>query len=112
MEVFALKKLRKNYLYKQSEINHIQMERDILARCSKSEWLTHLYYAFHDSEFVYLALEYLPGGDFRSLLNASGVLRESHARFYVAQMMIATNELHKLGYIHRYTFSKSLMSLC
>jgi len=50
---------------------------------------------------VYLAMEYVPGGDFRTLLNNSGVLKEEHARFYISEMFAAVNELHKLGYIHR-----------
>lgn len=60
-----------------------------------------LLYAFQDPHFVYLAMEYVPGGDFRTLLNNSGVLRETHARFYISEMFAAVNELHKLGYIHR-----------
>ena len=46
-------------------------------------------------------MEYVPGGDFRTLLNNSGVLKESHARFYISEMFAGVNELHKLGYIHR-----------
>lgn len=46
-------------------------------------------------------MEYVPGGDFRTLLNNSGVLKEEHARFYICEMFTAVNELHKLGYIHR-----------
>lgn len=46
-------------------------------------------------------MEYVPGGDFRTLLNNSGVLKEEHARFYISEMFQAVNELHKLGYIHR-----------
>ena len=46
-------------------------------------------------------MEYVPGGDFRTLLNNSGVLKEEHARFYISEMFVAVNELHKLGYIHR-----------
>lgn len=45
--------------------------------------------------------EYVPGGDFRSLINASGILQNEHARFYTAEMFLAVNALHKLGYIHR-----------
>ncbi len=45
--------------------------------------------------------EYVPGGDFRTLLNNSGVLKEEHAKFYAAEMFMGVNELHKLGYIHR-----------
>lgn len=46
-------------------------------------------------------MEYVPGGDFRTLLNNSGVLKEEHAKFYISEMFAAVNELHKLGYIHR-----------
>jgi serine/threonine protein kinase len=60
-----------------------------------------LLYAFQDPQHVYLAMEYVPGGDFRTLLNNSGVLKEEHARFYISEMFAAVNELHKLGYIHR-----------
>jgi serine/threonine protein kinase len=46
-------------------------------------------------------MEYVPGGDFRTLMNNSGVLKEEYARFYISEMFMAVNELHKLGYIHR-----------
>lgn len=43
----------------------------------------------------------MPGGDFRTLLNNSGVLKEEHARFYISEMFCSVDALHKLGYIHR-----------
>ena len=46
-------------------------------------------------------MEYVPGGDFRTLLNNSGVLKEEHARYYIAEMFAGVWELHNLGYIHR-----------
>lgn len=99
-EVCALKKMRKGTLIKMDEARHVLIERDILT-ATKSPWLVSLLYAFQDPEFVYLAMEYVPGGDFRTLLNNSGVLKEHHARFYIAEMFAAVNELHRLGYIHR-----------
>ena len=99
-EVCALKKMRKGTLIKMDEARHVLIERDILT-ATKSPWLVGLLYAFQDPEFVYLAMEYVPGGDFRTLLNNSGVLKEVHARFYIAEMFAAVNELHRLGYIHR-----------
>lgn len=92
--------MKKNQLYQQGEVEHIRTERDILMR-SRSKWLVKLFFAFQDVEHVYLAMEYAPGGDFRTLLNRSGVLYEPHVRFYAAQMFLAANELHKLGFIHR-----------
>ncbi|KZT24726.1 AGC/NDR protein kinase [Neolentinus lepideus HHB14362 ss-1] len=99
-EVCALKKMRKRTLHKMDEIRHVLVERDILT-ATKTPWLVRLLYAFQDPTFVYLAMEYVPGGDFRTLLNNSGVLKEEHARFYISEMFVAVNELHKLGYIHR-----------
>lgn len=46
-------------------------------------------------------MEYVPGGDFRTLLNNAGVIHETYVRFYVSEMFAGVNELHKLGYIHR-----------
>ncbi|KAJ2931136.1 hypothetical protein H1R20_g5909, partial [Candolleomyces eurysporus] len=99
-QVCALKKMRKRTLFKMDEIRHVLVERDILT-ATKTPWLVSLLYAFQDPEHVYLAMEYVPGGDFRTLLNNSGVLKEEHARFYISEMFAAVNELHKLGYIHR-----------
>lgn len=51
--------------------------------------------------------EYVPGGDFRTLLNNSGVLKEEHARFYIAEMFMSVDQLHKLGYIRELTLRAS-----
>ncbi|KAK7468416.1 serine/threonine-protein kinase dbf2 [Stygiomarasmius scandens] len=99
-EVCALKRMKKKTLHKMDEVRHVLIERDILT-ATKSPWLVRLLYAFQDAQHVYLAMEYVPGGDFRTLLNNSGVLKEEHARFYISEMFAAVNELHKLGYIHR-----------
>ena len=99
-EICALKKMNKNLLHKMDEVRHILVERDILT-ASKSDWLVKLLYAFQDSDSIYLAMEYVPGGDFRSLLNNSGVLTNRHARFYIAEMFLSVDALHQLGFIHR-----------
>lgn len=99
-EVCALKKMKKTTLAKMDEVKHVLIERDILT-ATKTPWLVSLLYAFQDRDHVYLAMEYVPGGDFRTLLNNSGVLKEEHARFYSAEMFMGVSELHKLGYIHR-----------
>lgn len=43
----------------------------------------------------------MPGGDFRNFLNRFGVLTENDTRFYCAQMAIAVDQVHQMGYIHR-----------
>ncbi|KAL4805876.1 kinase-like domain-containing protein [Aspergillus unguis] len=99
-EVCALKVMSKKLLFKLDEIRHILTERDILT-AAKSDWLVKLLYAFQDDTQIYLAMEFVPGGDFRTLLNNTGVLHNRHARFYVAEMFCCIDALHALGYIHR-----------
>ncbi|GKZ19324.1 hypothetical protein AbraIFM66951_005553 [Aspergillus brasiliensis] len=99
-EVCALKVMSKKLLFKLDEIRHILTERDILT-AAKSDWLVKLLYAFQDDDQIYLAMEYVPGGDFRTLLNNTGVLHNRHARFYIAEMFSCIDALHALGYIHR-----------
>ncbi|RKP37573.1 kinase-like protein [Dimargaris cristalligena] len=99
-EICALKKMNKKLLQKLNEVQHILTERDIL-KASHTDWLVKLLYAFQDPEHVYLAMEYVPGGDVRTLLNSNGILLDKYTRFYVAEMCLAVVALHKLGYIHR-----------
>ncbi|KAJ4132914.1 serine/threonine-protein kinase dbf2 [Fusarium falciforme] len=99
-EVCALKVMSKKLLFKLDEVRHVLTERDILTT-AQSEWLVRLLYSFQDEKSIYLAMEYVPGGDFRTLLNNTGVLSNRHARFYIAEMFCAVDALHQLGYIHR-----------
>ncbi|KAJ3090284.1 hypothetical protein HK102_004233 [Quaeritorhiza haematococci] len=84
-ELCALKKMNKKLLHRLGEVQHVLTERDILTR-TNTPWLVRLLYAFQDMDSLYLAMEYVPGGDFRTLLNNSGVLKEEHARFYLAEI--------------------------
>ncbi|KTW27424.1 hypothetical protein T552_02402 [Pneumocystis carinii B80] len=99
-EIVALKKMSKKLLHKLDEIRHVLTERDILTN-STSPWLVRLLYAFQDPDYLFFAMEYVPGGDFRSLLCNSGILRDEHARFYLSEMFMSVDSLHRLGYIHR-----------
>lgn len=99
-EICALKILNKKLLVKLDETRHVLTERDILTN-TRLEWLVKLLYAFQDPEKVYLAMEFVPGGDFRTLLNNTGYLIPPHARFYISEMFAAVNSLHELGFTHR-----------
>ena len=46
-------------------------------------------------------MEYLIGGDLKTLIMAAGYLDERHATLYMAEMAIAVNYLHEHGIIHR-----------
>merc|ERR1719282_2193334 len=46
-------------------------------------------------------MEFLPGGDLMSLLMKHDTLPEDVAQFYVAEISLALQSIHQLGFIHR-----------
>jgi serine/threonine protein kinase len=99
-EVLALKKLSKKHFIKKNNVWKLKRERDVMIK-SHSPWIIKLKYSFQSDKFVYLAMEFVPGGDMKNLLDHVGCFAEPHARFYFAEMVLAVRDLHKLGYIHR-----------
>lgn len=46
-------------------------------------------------------MEYLPGGDLFSLMVRRGIFAEKEIQFYLAELTLALNDLHSIGYVHR-----------
>ena len=78
----------------------VRKEREILSR-SASQWIVRLYCCFQDAKYLYMAMEYAPGGDMRHMLLNLGILDEPTAAFYFTEMCLAVDYLHSLGYVHR-----------
>lgn len=51
--------------------------------------------------FDYQVMEYMVGGDLKSLLTVYGFFDESTARFYCAEVTLALQYLHSHGIVHR-----------
>ncbi|KAJ8981693.1 hypothetical protein NQ317_003414 [Molorchus minor] len=76
-------------------------ERDVLVYGDR-RWITHLHYAFQDESNLYLVMDYYCGGDLLTLLSKfEDRLPEDMARFYIAEMVLAVDSIHKLRYVHR-----------
>lgn len=87
-------------MIKKNQIQHIRAERDVLAN-AQLPWIVELKCSFQDDSYLYLVMEYLPGGDLMSLLMKKDILTEEEGRFYMAQSVLAVDAVHKLNYIHR-----------
>lgn len=98
--VFAMKKLRKAEMVKRGQVEHVRAERNILAAVHHPS-VVKLYYSFQDDDFLYLVMEYLPGGDMMSLLMRRDILTEDEVRFYIAEAVVALETVHKHHFIHR-----------
>ncbi|KAJ8439448.1 hypothetical protein Cgig2_021562 [Carnegiea gigantea] len=82
--IYALKKLKKSEMLSRGQVEHVKAERNLLAEM-ESHYIVKLYYSFQDADYLYLIMEYLPGGDMMTLLMREETLTEPVARFYVAQ---------------------------
>jgi len=88
-------------------VEHVKAERNLLAEVD-STCIVKLYCSFQDEDFLYLIMEYLPGGDMMTLLMRKGTLTEDETRFYVGQAVLAIDSIHKHNYIHRFAVYISL----
>lgn len=104
-DLYAMKKLRKADMIRKDQVTHVRSERDLLADCSSSlshnPWVVNLFFSFQDPEFLYLIMEYVPGGDMMTMLIKYDTFDENWTRFYIAQTVQAINSIHQLNYIHR-----------
>lgn len=46
-------------------------------------------------------MEYLPGGDLMNVLIKKDILTEEEAKFYISELVLAIDSIHKMNYIHR-----------
>lgn len=99
-KIYAMKTLLKSEMYKKDQLAHVKAERDVLAG-SDSPWVVSLYYSFQDAQYLYLIMEFLPGGDLMTMLIRWQIFTEDVTRFYMAECILAIEAIHKLGFIHR-----------
>ena len=87
-EIVAIKKIKKEVLIKKNQIIHIRNEQLFMSKV-KSPWIVELKASFQEDDFLYLVMEFLPGGDFMNLLIEKDKLTEEEAKFYTAELILA-----------------------
>lgn len=100
-EVYAMKVIRKSDMLRNCQEGHLRAERDFLVASERSRWVVPLISSFQDNTNLYLVMEYMVGGDFLGLLFRKDILKERHARWYTAEMILCVEEAHRLRWIHR-----------
>ncbi|XP_023558156.1 rho-associated protein kinase 2 isoform X2 [Octodon degus] len=97
--VYAMKLLSKFEMIKRSDAAFFWEERDIMA-FANSPWVVELFCAFQDDRYLYMVMEYMPGGDLVNLMSNYDV-PEKWAKFYTAEVVLALDVIHSMGLIHR-----------
>jgi serum/glucocorticoid-regulated kinase 2 len=99
-ELYAMKSMRKDQLISEGIIDNILVERNILL-LNQSPFLLSLSFFIQTSERIYFITPFLEGGDLFHKLKEDIFFPEDLVKFYAAQIAIAIQDLHDLGFAYR-----------
>lgn len=101
-KIYAMKiRARKGITQRHQETNG-EAERELLTISPESsKWIVRLFYKFNSVLDTCYIFELMSGLDLLDLLIKVDRLSEENARFYFAEIVLAIEEVHKFGMIHR-----------
>jgi len=101
--IYALKSMKKEMMVLKNQVDHVMAEQGILALAPEetSRWMTVLHYSFQDDSYLYMVMDFMPGGDLMSLLMKEDTFSEDVTKFFMSEAAQAISAVHALGYIHR-----------
>lgn len=97
---FALKAIRKDYIYKHRDQRHINNERNLLMQVS-SAFCIRLFGCYQDNTNVYFAMEIAAGGELFRRLSKKCYFQADTAKFYATEIFSAIEHVQNLGYVYR-----------
>ena len=100
-KIYAMKRITFEQLKYKNGLLNFQTEKDILSINHNNIWITQLSFSFIDNAYLYLIMDYCPGGDLMGYLISRDTLEEKEARFYLAELILCVDSLHKMNCIHR-----------
>jgi serine/threonine protein kinase len=81
-------------------VNSVMNERRLLA-VVRHPFIVNMHFAFQDRENLYLALDYMSGGDLRYHLACHKRIDEELSKFFIACIIVGLAHLHLNNIIHR-----------
>ena len=99
-EYFVIKMLIKSEIIKNKQEQHIINELDILEEISHPSIITCVGFT-QDEKYLYLAYEFIPGGDLFNLLKIENNFSIDKAQFYAGQIVFVFEYLHSKNIVYR-----------
>ena len=97
---FAMKSLKKEYIKKYQQTKHTREERKIMEKIDYP-FISKLYYAFQTKKSLFMITEFMAGGEMFHHLHECGHFDENRTRFYIAELVLAIDHLHKNNILYR-----------
>ena len=95
-----MKEMSKVKAYMKKSLASILSEKNILTNLHYS-LISNLNFSFQDKEYLYLVLDYLPGGDLRYYLSRKIIFTEPQIKFIISNLLLSLKYIHSNNVIHR-----------
>jgi len=101
--IYAMKVLSKKVIVQKKEVAHTLGERNILVRTAMADstFIVGLKFSFQTPSDLYLVTDYMSGGELFWHLQKEGRFTEQRAKFYIAELILALDHLHKHDIVYR-----------
>ncbi|KAG8863741.1 hypothetical protein FRB96_007578 [Tulasnella sp. 330] len=99
--IYAMKILSKKEIIAKKEVAHTIGERKILQTSLESPFLVGLKFSFQTASELFLVTDFKSGGELFWHLQKETRFTEERARFYIAELVLALEHLHKYDIVYR-----------
>lgn len=99
-QILAIKVMEKAWLKKADQISYVVRERQLLFEI-QNQFIVKYAGAFQDRTRLYIAMEYIIGGELLRRINVMGKLKNDDARFYATEIILALEYLHTNNVVFR-----------
>ena len=97
---FALKEMSKVKIIDRKSEKNILNERNVLAKL-KHPFIINMKCAFQDKDYLYLLMDFLPGGDLRYHFCKHKRFNETQTKFFIACVLLSLEYVHSNAILHR-----------
>lgn len=97
---YALKIMTVSEVIRLRQVEHVNNEKNILASISHP-FIVNMIWTYHDNRFLYMLLEYVPGGELFTYLRTAHRFDNATSLFFASEIVMAMDYLHSQLIVYR-----------
>lgn len=97
---YALKQMKIPDVIRLKQEQHVHNEKEVLTEVNHP-FLIRLFWTHHDERFLYMLMDYVPGGELFSYLRSRGRFSNGTGLFYTSEIVCAIEYLHSKEIVYR-----------
>ncbi|KAL6939009.1 hypothetical protein ACO0OL_000632 [Hanseniaspora opuntiae] len=96
----SIKCLKKADMISKNQVTNVKTERAVMMTQISKNYVAQLYATFQNKDHLFLVMEYLVGGDLRTLIEMIGPLPSKWIKQYITEIIFGVSDMHNDGIIH------------